>query len=265
MSAKNLVLFFIILFALISCQQNQQFPQKQFIKTDLNQIIINDTVRSSVNATADSIIAEKYSEELNEVLINISYYEELDSKFNLESIENQWGILKSYSKTFGFNDIKKWIEISGFLLELTGKTIYAEELEKTWYLSSHSFSDEDDSIIKELIVPYIYTKNVDHIQVNLFVNSAIKYEHTLKGAVEITQETDYPDTGEVEIKFQMENKRYIELYIRVPEWAENVSIIEKGVKYVAIPGEYSQIVRKWKEGNVVDINFSMKNKPEWLR
>jgi DUF1680 family protein len=62
----------------------------------------------------------------------------------------------------------------------------------------------------------------------------------------------------------METKRYIELFIRIPEWAEEATVIEKGVKYVATPGSYCQITRKWSEGDMVEINFPTEKMPEYL-
>jgi DUF1680 family protein len=41
--------------------------------------------------------------------------------------------------------------------------------------------------------------------------------------------------------------RYLDVYIRIPEWAVNPTVAHGNVKYVAHPGEYCQISRKWKD------------------
>lgn len=265
MSAKNLFQIIVIVFLFISCSEVEQFPPKQFQKANPEEVKLNGKLFSSFPEKSDSTAIENYSNEFNSILQLKTYYDENNAGFKLENLEEAWNELQIKSETFGFEDVKKWIEITGFLMEITRDNKYADELEKTFYLSSQGFSEPVFLKIEEFIIPWIFTKNVDHIQVNLFVNSTIKYEHTLKGAVEITQETSYPELGKVQIQFKMENKRYIELFIRIPEWAQNVSIVEKGVKYVATPGTYAQIVRKWKEGDVVEIEFSTNNKPDWMK
>ena len=151
------------------------------------------------------------------------------------------------------------------LLEVTGNAAYAQELEETVYQSSKLFSETEFDEIEKLLIPWIFTKNVDHIHINLFANATIKYEHTMKGAVEITQETDYPKSGKILIKFKMQTKNYIELFIRIPEWAEGATVTEKGVKYVAPPGGYSQVIRKWDEGDFVEVILPMEKMPVYLK
>ncbi|GEM_PF-794533 len=265
MSTKNLLLFSFSVLFMISCNPAIQFPPKKFQKVELEQVSLTQSIYADViQIEKDSVNFQQENSALNNLLLLKRYYDSKDENFNIKTAENEWQKLKVQNLSFGFEDVGKWIEITGFLLEITGESIYASELEATLFKSSEMYSGNELKRIEEWITPWIFTKNVDHICVNLFVNSTIKYNHTLKGMVEITQNTDYPQAGQIQIEFKMEEKRYIELFIRIPEWAKNVTIIEKGVKYVATPGEYSQIVRKWKNGDVVNIDFSMKDKPEWL-
>jgi len=53
----------------------------------------------------------------------------------------------------------------------------------------------------------------------------------------------------------MEEIRYIEISIRIPDWARNATVTEKNVKYVATPGSYCFIARKWNSGDVIEIAF----------
>jgi hypothetical protein len=113
----------------------------------------------------------------------------------LAKLESLWSNLQNKSNSFNLNELKSWIEITGFILEITAKDEYAEELETIVHQVASGFSESEINEIENLLIPFIFTKNVDHIYVNLFVNSTVKYEHTLKGAVEITQETDFPESG----------------------------------------------------------------------
>jgi DUF1680 family protein len=63
----------------------------------------------------------------------------------------------------------------------------------------------------------------------------------------------------------METKRYIELWIRIPEWAHNASVTVKGVKYLSQPGSYSRVAKQWKEGDVVEVELPLQNVPGYLK
>jgi hypothetical protein len=266
MPVKYLPLFFFLFLFVVSCSQDDQFPAKRFERADQESVVLTQSFISNTNIKKDtSNFNNNDFKEFDSLMVQKTFYDDRNPGFNLNKFSGYWNKLKRHENNFNFENTKKWIEYTGFLLEVTGDGVYADELEETVFKSFARFNHDQYKEIESLIVPWIYTKNVDHIQVNLFVNSTIKYEHTLKGAVEISQETSYPESGKVKIQFKMENKRYIELYIRIPAWAENISIVEKGVKYVAIPGTYSQIVRKWKEGDVVEIEFTTNNRPAWMK
>ncbi|HSM49221.1 MAG TPA: hypothetical protein VK872_15485 [Draconibacterium sp.] len=230
-----------------------------------NLILNSPLIQINQFSTVDSVQGNNFENELNGLIQFKIWYEEQNTSFDLAKLESLWSNLQNKSNSFNLNELKSWIEITGFILEITAKDEYAEELETIVHQVAFGFSESEIIEIENLLIPFIFTKNVDHIYVNLFVNSTVKYEHTLKGAVEITQETDFPESGKVKVKFNMENKRYIELYIRIPEWAEGATVVEKGVKYVAVPGTYCPIARKWKEGDFVEITFPSEKIPASIK
>jgi len=263
MSIKPVAFCFALLFVFFSCTKSDKFPAKKTEKVASENVVLNQSF-FPVNSSEliDSVQKNDFGNELNELLSCKQFYETRNEQFDLTKLEDLWSNLKNESANFNFENVSGWIEITGFLLEVTGKEIYALELENIVFQSSSAFTVAELKQIEKLLTPYIFTKNVDHIHVNLFVNATIKYNHTLKGAVEITQETGGTESGKIQIKFKMENKRYIELYIRIPEWAEGATVTEKGVKYVANPGSYCQIVRKWNEGDFVEVNFPTGQMPK---
>ncbi len=258
--------FLFVLLSCLSCTQNEQFPVKKSEKVALQNVVLrNPVIQINQFSTADSLPENNFINELNRFFQFKLWYEAQNPGFDLEKLVSLWSNLQNKSSDFNLNEVKKWIEVTGFLLEVTANEKYAAELETIVYQSSTKFSESEIREIENLLIPFIFTKNVDYIYVNLFVNSAVKYGHTLKGAVEITQETEFPESGEVQIKFKMENNRYIELYIRIPEWAEGATVTEKGVKYVAVPGTYCPIARKWKEGDFVEITFPFEKIPASIK
>lgn len=265
MSNLYRIAFTFWLFTFFSCSQKEQFPLKKSEKMNLDNLSVGSSILQ-INEVllVDSAVNFNKTNDLHELIQFKNWYEEKNTGFDLDKLEKSWKKFREERGSFNVSEVKNWVEITGFLLEVTANEIYAEELETIAYRRFSGFSESDVSELENLLTPFIYTKNVDHIYVNLFVNSNVKYDHTLKGAVEITQETDYPKSGKIQIKFKMENKRFIELKIRIPEWAEGTAVIEKGVKYVAIPGKYCLISRKWKEGDLVEISIPSEKIPKSL-
>lgn len=256
MSIKPVAFCFALLFVFFSCTKSDKFPAKKSEKIISENVFLNQSIFPfTSNVLTDSVQKNDFGKELDELISFKQFYENRDEQFDLIQLENLWNNLKDEAKNFSFESISKWIEITGFLLEITGKELYAGELESIVNQSASLFTMTELNQIEKLLVPFIFTKNVDHIHVNLFVNATTKYTHTLKGAVEITQETSGIESGKIQIKFKMETKRYIELFVRIPEWAEGATVVEKGVKYVATPGSFCQITRKWSTGDFVEVNL----------
>ena len=266
MSIKYRIVFSFLLLIILSCSQKEQFPAKKSEKVALDKVIINSSfISETKKVTVDSVHLSDFGKELKELLQYKQWFEEQNTNFDLDKVESLWDNQKTERTNFNFEGITSWIEITGFLFEITGNAKYAEELDSIASQNKTSFSDSEIKEIENQLIPFIFTKNVDHIHVNLFANATIKYNHTLNGAVEITQETNIPESGKIQIKFKMEIKRYIELFIRIPEWAEGATVTQKGVKYVTHPGEYCQISRKWGEGDMVEIAFPTERIPEYLK
>ena len=254
MKVKYGILYSLLITVLFSCTRSEQFPTKNFEKVDSNMVVLNRSFNSKDRTIVkDSVRNDYFQKELENLLMFKKMYDDRNKQFNLADLENLWNNLKNERRIFKLENVNQWIEFTGFLLEITGGERYAQELEETFYWGATSFSEKEFREIENHLIPFIYTKNVDHIRVNVFANSTIKYEHTLKGAVEITQDTDYPESGKILVKFKMGEKRYIELFIHIPDWAAGATVAEKGVKYVAPPGGYSQIIRKWDDGDFVEV------------
>ena len=266
MSIKFRIVFTSLLLIILSCSQKEQLPEKKSEKVVLDNVVLNSPfISETKKVTGNSVYLNDFGNELKELFQHKQWFEEQNTNFDLDKLESLWDNLKSKKTIFNFEGVTSWIEITGFLLEITENTMYAEELESIAYQNNSSFTESEIEEIENQLIPFIFTKNVDHIHVNLFANATIKYNHTLNGAVEITQETDIQDSAKIQIKFKMEIKRYIELYIRIPEWAEGATVTEKGVKYVTHPGEYCQIARKWGEGDMVEIVFPEERIPEYFK
>lgn len=234
------LIYVFLFFVLVSCNYKNHFPSK----------------KSERILTGNTTVTQQYSNNYGpfETLFTfVTQFESQSSAFDLQAFENEYDQFLN-KKSEGFKNIQAlpaWVEINGLLLELTGKEKYAEVLEDL----------SENETLTEYIKPFILTKYVDHIYVNLFEPIEISYNHTLGGEVTFRQETSYPESGSVRLHFEMTERRYIELNIRIPEWAEGTSVTVKGVKYFTQPGTYCFIAKKWKQGDLVEIELPIEKYP----
>lgn len=235
----SLLLFFVF----VSCKYKDQFPEKK-------------SERISVNNTYVTQIDGSDYGPFDKLFTFVNQFEMQDSAFDLEVFKLKYDqFYADKNKTVYDNPaLPAWIEINGLLLELTADAKYAQELEEI----------DGNKTMEEYIQPFVFTRSVDHIYVNLFKPAEIKYQHSLGGDVTIRQETTDPESGSVRLHFEMTERRYIELYIRIPVWAEGTSVEVKGVKYFTKPGSYCLIAKKWKDGDLVEIELPIKKYPRRL-
>ncbi len=265
MSKKYGSIYSVLFVLLFSCSVDEQFPSKISEKTDAN-VVSDKLFYSEFKTTETNTSAKKnFSAEIDSLLLFKKEYDTRNKMFNLAEMEKHWDFIVGHSAEFDFESIRNWIGVTGFLFEITGNAKYGQELDETAFYSGSAFSETELQEIQKQLIPWIFTKNLDNIYVNLFVNASIKYDHSLRGAVEITQETSYPESGKIQIRFKMQEKRYIELFIRIPDWAKGATVEEKGVKYVAVPGKYCQVLRKWSEGDFVEINLPTGQMSKWRK
>lgn len=232
MNPKLVYVFLFLVF--VSCNYKEQFPIKKS-----ERILVGDTTVTRSN-THDYGPFES-------LFTFVNQFESQDSAFDLQAFEAEYEQFRNLKnqEIYEGSALPSWIEINGLLLELTGKEKYAKELEKV------SLNEAMTTYIE----PFVITKSVDHIFVNLFEPAEISYQHSLGGQVIFRQETSYPESGSVRLHFEMTERRYIELSIRIPEWAEGTRVEVKGVKYFTKPGSYCLIAKKWKDGDLVEIEL----------
>jgi len=138
---------------------------------------------------------------------------------------------------------KKWAELNVNLLKFSEEVRFGDALEELLYQS------EAPSLSEKLIKSIIYTHVDDQIFINLFYPSDLTHQHTTGGTIKLIQKTTFPSSNEIILKCECNDVRYLDVFIRIPEWAVNPTVRHGNVKYVARPGEYCQIYRKWKDGD----------------
>ncbi len=122
---------------------------------------------------------------------------------------------------------------------------------------------------------YIYAQRAQDLFVNLYIGS----EGTLKiggKAVKISQQTDYPWSGDIRLTLQPETRQTFTLLLRIPGWTQNQPVPSDLYHYlnpapattpvIKVNGKdvvgtlargYLQIQREWRANDVVTIHFPM--------
>ncbi len=122
---------------------------------------------------------------------------------------------------------------------------------------------------------YIYAQNKNDLYVNLFVGNTAKIQLPA-GKISITQKTNYPWDGKIDITIQPAHATAFALHVRIPEWSKGkpvpgdlyfdadsaakrsfeILLNDQPVKYVMVKG-YVVIQRTWKSGDKIKLEFPM--------
>ncbi|MGC8744249.1 MAG: glycoside hydrolase family 127 protein [Verrucomicrobiia bacterium] len=106
---------------------------------------------------------------------------------------------------------------------------------------------------------YIYAYSYDSIYVNLYIGSKARI-NIKNNSVVVTQTTEYPWNGKVNLVFSPEREGEFTVKFRIPDWTRSFSLKLNGdlLKETRRSDGYVWISRKWKkQGDRVEIEFPM--------
>lgn len=114
-------------------------------------------------------------------------------------------------------------------------------------------------IISELPSLVYYNLPENGIAINLYTPSTATLELLDKTKVTLSQETDYPNSGKVEISVSPSKAKAFNLLLRIPAWAKTSIVTINGVEWdeQAEPGTFLRINRQWSENDKVTIDMHM--------
>jgi len=105
---------------------------------------------------------------------------------------------------------------------------------------------------------YIYTISKEGIWIHFYEENEAEINYK-EEKLKISQKTNYPWSGNIEIKLNLSIEKNFDLFLRIPEWTNNnFDVYINGEKYVEIPKKgYLKISRNWLKENVISIDFPM--------
>ncbi len=105
---------------------------------------------------------------------------------------------------------------------------------------------------------YFYSTSSDGIYLHLYDNSQLDWHLENGTALKVTQKTNYPWDGSVEINVAPAEAADFSFYLRIPGWADSAQVAVNGKALTgAKPGEYLPIRRRWSPGDTIHLSIEM--------
>ena len=99
----------------------------------------------------------------------------------------------------------------------------------------------------------------ENIYLNYYGESQIRFETPAGRPIEIEQQADYPKSGSVRISVLPERAERFGLCLRIPVWSHRTFVKVNGEAVDDVePGCYLRLERKWRSGDVVELEFDMR-------
>jgi len=180
-----------------------------------------------------------------------------------------------------------WIQLSEYLLELSGDTKYADAIERIMWNQvfaeqtidgdgHHYFTPPNGSTPKgyyrepdccmssgqrllAMLPGFIYGESGQSVYINQFIPST-----AMVGKVKVSQQTEYPSDGKVTILVDPASAMSFTVNIRIPAWCKAPVLAVNGVNLSGVePGHYAVIKRVWKRGDKITLDLPMELK--WVK
>jgi len=105
----------------------------------------------------------------------------------------------------------------------------------------------------------IYYRQDDGLAINLYTQSSATMNLRDGVSLEVRQETDYPNSGDVAIHLRPSKPCHFPLYLRIPRWCDTARITINGDATEMIPhgGSFCAVVRRWRAGDEVRLHMPM--------
>ncbi len=116
-----------------------------------------------------------------------------------------------------------------------------------------------------LLPRLVFMTDDDGVVVNLFTEgqASVQFEGN---EIQVSQFTDYPVTGNVELKISPPRTAEFTVKLRIPKWSSQTSVTVNGVEIQGVsPGKYTSITRSWSKGDSIQLVLDMRGKVEFLR
>lgn len=185
-----------------------------------------------------------------------------------------------------------WMKLCFNLLQVTGDSKYADQIEKTFYnalLASmkfdageiakysplegmrHSGEEQCGMHINccnangprgfTLMPAFAYMKTENTVFVNFYCESEATVKLEADNEVFIQQKTTYPENDKIILEINPKKSREFEIALRIPEWSEKTSLTINGDSIKNLKaGTYKRVKRAWKKGDRIELQLDLRGR-----
>ncbi len=188
-----------------------------------------------------------------------------------------------------------WIDMSIAMLKLTGDPLVADEIELatlngnlggqspsgSWWTyntpmdgvkeaSAHSINFQCRPGSPELnccsvngprglglIWEWALLNGAEGLTLNYYGPGRFKARTPGGQALEIVQQTRYPEDGNIALRLALPRPEKFALRLRIPYWSPKTRIALNGTALPAVKGSYFKLDREWKSGDAIDLRLDM--------
>lgn len=106
---------------------------------------------------------------------------------------------------------------------------------------------------------YFYSISREGLWVHLYGESKVLATLDKDRKIILSQSTNYPWSGDINIKISPDTETSFTLFLRIPSWCQKAEVLVNGkhVEEPLRPGSYLPISRTWRERDEVQLNLSM--------
>jgi DUF1680 family protein len=106
---------------------------------------------------------------------------------------------------------------------------------------------------------YAWAKSADGLWLNLYGSSKFKTKLSDGSTVQLTEETDYPWNGHVQIRIDECSELPFALHLRIPSWAKDPAVRVNGsvTDLRPTPSSYCELRLSWQPGDVIAVDLPM--------
>ena len=110
---------------------------------------------------------------------------------------------------------------------------------------------------------YAYSVSDKGIYFNLYGGNALDTKLRDGSVVRLSQETNYPWEGRIQVKLDQVPNKAFSLFMRIPAWADGATLLVNGKPFPKASleaGEYAELHAKWKKGDQITLTLPMEVK-----
>jgi uncharacterized protein len=187
-----------------------------------------------------------------------------------------------------------WMQLCAHLLRITGDPRFADEIEKTAYNALAGAMIADGSSFAQysslsgvrspgppqcgmtlnccrangprglMLLPEVaVTMGAEGPAISLYSEGRGRFHLPSGSACRMTMKTDYPKSGDVEIRLETARPEWFALRLRIPQWSERTSATVSGKAIGGLrPGSWAVMERRWAPGDSVRLRLDMRGRME---